>query len=476
MKKKLLQRNIGGHTCIAYLYSENKIVCTVDGETIDLGIKLATRELNGDCTLAIECILKAAYQNKIANDTLSEAGFSKEGIIMGNMIYYLMHKDIKVAAFVLNGDDVIDTKINKDAVEHLPIGHNIGMSRWLHERGIPVTRNGIKARDKQSTTFNYMLKNLGLSLTDCYWLKPEHGKSNYTWSRINLFDNPFRDTISLDVDYNGNASIAGKTNFVPSASLKGDLEKKWLIDKNGNRILVKGNYGSSCIQSISEVFASEIYKRQEIKVPYTEYKFIDISCGGSIVHGCCSRAFTSDKLELVHAHEIVSSMHKPNDINYFQFYKRILQDNGIYADDVYDMQIMVDFIITNTDRHFSNFGVLRDPDTLKFVCAAPIYDSGNSMFYKDSYVPVGKALLDIKTTSAYGKEAKMLSQVVNRGILNIEKLPSSSELYKLLSKDETLTEQRKERLIRAYNKKIEYLCDFQNGADIWSYNYIKTAK
>lgn len=77
MKKRLLQRNIGGHTCIAYLCGENKIVCTVDGETIDLGIKLATRELNGDCTLAIECILKAAYQNKIANDTLSEAGFSK---------------------------------------------------------------------------------------------------------------------------------------------------------------------------------------------------------------------------------------------------------------------------------------------------------------------------------------------------------------------------------------------------------------
>lgn len=92
MKKKLLQRNIGDHTCIAYLYSENKIVCTVDGETIDLGIKLATRELNGDCTLAIECILKAAYQNKIANDTLSKMNISEDSNkqIMNETLTYLM--------------------------------------------------------------------------------------------------------------------------------------------------------------------------------------------------------------------------------------------------------------------------------------------------------------------------------------------------------------------------------------------------
>lgn len=92
MKKKLLQRNIGDHTCIAYLYSENKIVCTVDGETIDLGIKLATRELNVDRTLAIECILKAAYQNKIANDTLSKMNISEDSNkqIMNETLTYLM--------------------------------------------------------------------------------------------------------------------------------------------------------------------------------------------------------------------------------------------------------------------------------------------------------------------------------------------------------------------------------------------------
>lgn len=75
MKQKLLQSNIDGHTCIAYLCSGNKIVCTVDGEAIDLGIKLSTRELNGDRTLAIECIIEAAYKKKVANDTLSKIEF-----------------------------------------------------------------------------------------------------------------------------------------------------------------------------------------------------------------------------------------------------------------------------------------------------------------------------------------------------------------------------------------------------------------
>ena len=46
-----------------------------------------------------------------------------------------------------------------------------------------------------------------------------------------------------------------------------------------------------------------------------------------------------------------------------------------------DYQIMSDFLLTNTDRHLLNLGVLRDPVSLQFICPAPIFDTGNAMFF-----------------------------------------------------------------------------------------------
>ena len=43
--------------------------------------------------------------------------------------------------------------------------------------------------------------------------------------------------------------------------------------------------------------------------------------------------------------------------------------------------IVLDYIIANEDRHFNNFGLLRDPETLEWIGAAPVYDSGTSLWY-----------------------------------------------------------------------------------------------
>ena len=50
-----------------------------------------------------------------------------------------------------------------------------------------------------------------------------------------------------------------------------------------------------------------------------------------------------------------------------------------YVDALNDM-IVLDAVIYNTDRHFGNFGVLRDNHTGKVLGAAPIFDNGLSLF------------------------------------------------------------------------------------------------
>lgn len=312
-----------------------------------------------------------------------------------------------------------------------------------------------------------------MSLVDCYWIKPVG--SSYTWNEVNLYKNDFRDTFSLDLLVeNEKPSLVGKTNFLPSASLSGDLKKKWLInEKDKVRVMVKGNYSDGCLQSLSEVFATCIYDSQMYTTDYVRYGLIQISSNGKKIIGCQCKNFCSESLEFISAYDIVSTVKKPNDVNYYQLYLSILENSGVSCRSVYDLQIMVDFVITNTDRHFNNFGVLRNPDTCELVKIAPIFDSGNSLFYNMGYVPVGRGLLDIDVTSFYNKEVKLLSQVSDRSVLDVRKLPSGDFLYKLLYIDKVLHEEKRERIVKAYLKKIEYLLDFQNGADIWSYNYLK---
>lgn len=103
-------------------------------------------------------------------------------------------------------------------------------------------------------------------MSDSYWTCPVGIVP--LWSKINLYDNSFVATTVLD-NFNEIKTIAYKTNFIPSSSLKGDLAKKWVIDHDGNRILVKGSYLQNALQSVSEVLATAMYSACDID--FAEY-------------------------------------------------------------------------------------------------------------------------------------------------------------------------------------------------------------
>lgn len=52
--------------------------------------------------------------------------------------------------------------------------------------------------------------------------------------------------------------------------------------------------------------------------------------------------------------------------------------------------ILLDYIILNEDRHFRNFGMIRDANTGKWLKPAPIFDSGSSLFHNSPKVSMSK--------------------------------------------------------------------------------------
>lgn len=75
------------------------------------------------------------------------------------------------------------------------------IQRWWRGRQIPIRQGRLEEmlrRKGFDEPGGYLLHNLGLSLTDYYWIKPVD--SALRWKDVNLFENDFREDL-LDPEF-----------------------------------------------------------------------------------------------------------------------------------------------------------------------------------------------------------------------------------------------------------------------------------
>lgn len=267
--------------------------------------------------------------------------------------------------------------------EHLPTGipvrHGTAdrglLNEWWTDRSIPASRSGIREALETmglANTGALLVRCYGLSLSDQYWICPED--SGLTWDRINFFDHDFSDDIG-DVLF-GAEKKADRLDFSsPDNTSDGNLKKRWKII-DGTRCLVKGGSNPFRQQPFNEVIASEIMARLDIPhIPYI------VTWSKGAPYSVCENFVTRDT-ELIPAWRILRTQKKNNSVSVYQHFINCCEALGI-TDPVpfLDRMLTVDYIIANEDRHFNNFGVLRDAETLQWLGFAPIYDSGSSLGY-----------------------------------------------------------------------------------------------
>lgn len=296
----------------------------------------------------------------------------------------LMHKKISVASIELDDATGFIKKIREIyAPEHLPVGIHIkqgiadraSLNEWWTDRAIPASRNGIKEALETleiANTKMLLIQCFGLSLSDQYWIKPEG--IDLIWDEINFFCNPFSDDIG-DVLF-GASKKANEVNFSsPDNTSDGFLKKRWKII-NGKRCLVKGGSNPFRQQPFNEVIASQIMTRLGINhVPYT------LIWNKDVPYSLCED-FIDDNTELIPAWRIMMVQKKNNSTSLYQHFINCCCALGIKdVEPFLDRMITLDYIIANEDRHFNNFGALRNAETLEWIGMAPIYDSGSSLGY-----------------------------------------------------------------------------------------------
>lgn len=380
-------------------------------------------------------------------------------------IYMLMHKDDICGSLTID-DETGSLKTYKDNGSGLsPFLGNADtrrMKRWWEGRAVPASRKMMQDVLKQAGCANtkiYMAKNLAVSMTDTYWIKPPDIDIKYTDV-----------TMSKISDVSGNkVPYHNATSYDSNAALGGQMEKYWDLE-TGIPILVKESYRYFRQQAINEAFATYLHDLQETPIPYVSYLVGYTEDNGLY---CRCDAFTNDSVELVSAYEVIEGSKLQNDRSLYDNYIQICAKLGIeekQMQEFMDYQTLTDFIISNTDEHLGNFGILRDPDTMQYLGPAPIYDSGNSMFYKDSSKSYTRLeLLQLPITSFYELEEKMLKNIRNRNLIKIDLLPTIEETIDLYTKY-GFPEERANIIATNYGLKVEMAQDFENSATISMYH------
>lgn len=380
--------------------------------------------------------------------------------------YYLMHRNDICGKFTYDEISGIISSYHDMENGLSPFLGNSNLKKiqkWWEMRAIPASRSTIQEILRNANCFtpgSYLAKNLALSMTDSYWIRPEESSLQYD-----------------DVKFSNLAMYHGKkipyhnaSSYDPNASLGGQMEKYWDFSSNVP-ILVKESYKYYGQQSINEVFATHLHNLQASNVPYVKYS-ASIEENNGIF--CRCHTFTSEQIEFISAYEVLESQKIRNDFSLYDAYINICAQNGIDKDIIQsfmDYQTLTDFVISNTDEHLQNFGILRDTESRKLIGPAPIFDSGNSMFYADDRkIPYTRAgILGRKITSFYQSEEKMLSQVQNRNIVRDDLLPHPNEINQIYG--EANIPEWKINMIRAnYETKLLMLHEFQHGKTISLYH------
>lgn len=291
----------------------------------------------------------------------------------------LMNKNVPVLEFMLSKNILEKTQVLKIFnSELLPYALKNDLERigdWLEKRAIPTNREHIERvyesfqLNKKGSATDLLLISRALSVNDTYWFKHEYEEIDY--NTLNLYTNDFKESLGY-ITFFGNTSSLGGNIRTPELTTQGMLGKAWRKINNELYLFKKGTsgYANSGNEPYSEYVASQIAKILGLNhVNYSLHTWENILCS-------VCKCFSDMNIGYLTMSEFLGTEVGMNIKWDLPTVSKYLTDKQLLA--IYDM-LVYDYIIENSDRHFSNFGFLIDNDSRRIVDIAPIFDNGYSL-------------------------------------------------------------------------------------------------
>ncbi len=354
--------------------------------------------------------------------------------------FTLMNRTHEIARTIYSSQRKEFTHLSPDIdATRFPIGLSTGspasladFNLWWRGRGIPRTRHRLAALlEEAGVEFPQELiqRNLGLSLSDQYWIRP--AGSNLSWEDINFFNNDF-DQVSLstaDFAADGKSAVAK-----PDNTSDGNLEKQWVC-RDGKRFLLKSGtqYGQ---EPYNEVVASVLHRRLLDPKDYVAY---ELEGEGATAMSRCAN-FLTDEEEFVPALYVERHLEQDTSASDYEHYLACCESLGATGTArALDRMIVCDDIMANHDRHHRNFGIIRNVETLE-CRPAPIFDSGSSLWCDVPTSALAAGEHSFESKQFYVSPAKQMLLVEDMSWFNGNALAGFvDEACAILSKNEALS-------------------------------------
>ena len=205
----------------------------------------------------------------------------------------------------------------------------------------------------------------GLSLNDSYWVTPAGFAGSF--ADYNLYENPFSEVLSM-VAYTGYGLSDKAFTTSPELTTDGMLPKAWRSVNDGIYLYKGGSSGAANAgnEPYAEFYAAQIAEAMGINaVSY------GLDRWKGILASTC-KLFTDIDTSYVSMGRLFRNVTLKKCMDF-------CSEREAFAEQLKSM-LMFDSLICNEDRHFGNFGVLRDNHSGEIIAMAPLFDHGLGLF------------------------------------------------------------------------------------------------
>ena len=265
--------------------------------------------------------------------------------------------------------------VNQEYEHLMPLDLNLtdeGVIKWLEHRLMPRSRAFADVILKTLGLSHNDTKGIidvckGLSLNDSYWVVPEGFEGKF--SQYNLYENRFSEMLAL-VAYTGVGGSREAFTTSPELTTNGALPKAWRFIEDDGIYLYKG--GSSGASNLGREPYCEYYASQVADTMQLNAIHYDLENWKGITASKCALFTDVDTSYIPIGRIIRSNITIQKCLDYYD------SMGADFGEQIRSM-LVFDALIYNEDRHFGNFGVLRDNHTGKVIAPAPIFDNGFSL-------------------------------------------------------------------------------------------------
>ena len=225
---------------------------------------------------------------------------------------------------------------------------------------------------------------------------------------------------------------------------------------NRKRCLIKSGNTLYNQEPFNEVIATRLYEQILNEDEFVPYWLIEEN---GIAYSCCE-TMVSENEELVPAFYIDATKKLRGSETLYEHYIGVCLELGIpEVKTKINKMLVCDYILGNYDRHYRNFGAIRNVLDLRWKRIAPIYDSGSSLWATTPTQLIGTTY---KSKPFNAKPEDQLNLVDDMSWMNKDKLLGFDKtVYDILDRNPFMDEERKSAISIQVKGRIEKVIERQ---------------